>query len=770
MKNFLQGFVRFLSLIALFTSLSGFAFSDTVSPYQSQVTVLNSVAPADGITPIKFSGVIQNAFGTPLSNVPIKIVPSKKEVQVSASQHTNSQGQFSGNLTTNQSNIVTLNVFANEVELFDAPEVVFSLPKTAPGNSIGASGGIASFLKAQLFDDTPEEKGNTSHFSINSVKNTAQISEKLSVTVTAKDANGSVDPEYRGTIRFSVPTDPNASLPADYTFTKEDQGVHIFHLALSFNTPGEHELAVQDLDDVRIAGNFVVKIEKNEADPVVPTGPKGITITVPKNGAILSSPRVNIFGTATGCSVLTIKDGAKEIGTNIPTSPTGEYTFQTPGLSHGEHHFTALCTDEPTLVSPPVAIQIDREGPSVMKVTLSPNPVVAGKEVNIVVGSDEEISNAKFVINNEEVLLSRIDSKSFAGTLMIPDMGDYAYSASIFDTLGNEKHEAHAGVLRVSGEEVFLDTALSQNHVSEGTKVQITATAKIPLAEVHMKMNDLAIPMTKKTDFEFVGTVIAPAQGTYPFIASGISEADGTKILPRAEMALVVVDKNCKISEFPNEILPGQMVQFKGNCKKKIHSITAQLNNDNAPLETKKIDNNSFSGQFVAADTPGKNTMNIKAVFEDGSTEEVTHSFDVSEALQNAAPTSIQNLQAKPGNQKVTLFWTPAKDDQGVKNYKINYNVCGQPLTKLNITPDDRTQWYVDGLTNHVKYCFTVTPIDIKELEGPASNEAEATPAGTKNTVKQAPKSGGVDSAWVNGLIVFVIGLGFLFIKRRRES
>ena len=49
----------------------------------------------------------------------------------------------------------------------------------------------------------------------------------FSLTVTVEDAYGNLISGYTGTIHFSS-TDSTATLPADYTFTTADKGVHTF--------------------------------------------------------------------------------------------------------------------------------------------------------------------------------------------------------------------------------------------------------------------------------------------------------------------------------------------------------------------------------------------------------------------------------------------------------------------------------------------------------------------------------------------------------------
>jgi hypothetical protein len=63
-------------------------------------------------------------------------------------------------------------------------------------------------------------------------------------TVTAEDSSGHVIPGYTGTVHFTS-TDGAAVLPADYTFTAADNGVHTFSAVLK--TAGSQSLSVTDV-------------------------------------------------------------------------------------------------------------------------------------------------------------------------------------------------------------------------------------------------------------------------------------------------------------------------------------------------------------------------------------------------------------------------------------------------------------------------------------------------------------------------------------------
>jgi hypothetical protein len=77
------------------------------------------------------------------------------------------------------------------------------------------------------------------------------------VTVTAKDAYGNTATGYRGRIHFST-SDSKASVPADYTFTAADNGVHKFSYSLSpalvLRTHGSQTVRARDTVTSTITG------------------------------------------------------------------------------------------------------------------------------------------------------------------------------------------------------------------------------------------------------------------------------------------------------------------------------------------------------------------------------------------------------------------------------------------------------------------------------------------------------------------------------------
>src|SRR5262249_14195281 len=75
-------------------------------------------------------------------------------------------------------------------------------------------------------------------------------------------------PGYTGTVYFSS-SDTQAGLPADYTFTAADHGVHSFSATL--RTPGSQSLTATDRMTSSITGSAPVSVVAAAADPFLVT-------------------------------------------------------------------------------------------------------------------------------------------------------------------------------------------------------------------------------------------------------------------------------------------------------------------------------------------------------------------------------------------------------------------------------------------------------------------------------------------------------------------
>jgi hypothetical protein len=95
-----------------------------------------------------------------------------------------------------------------------------------------------------------------------------------SFTVTALNADGTIDAGYTGTVHFTS-SDGQAVLPADYTFIAADGGVHTFTAALK--TAGTQSLTAADTATASVIGREVgIEVNPAAASKLILTAPSSV--------------------------------------------------------------------------------------------------------------------------------------------------------------------------------------------------------------------------------------------------------------------------------------------------------------------------------------------------------------------------------------------------------------------------------------------------------------------------------------------------------------
>ena len=160
-------------------------------------------------------------------------------------------------------------------------------------------------------------------------------------TVTALDEFGNVATGYRGTIHFTS-SDSQAVLPADYTFTAADAGVHTFSATL--NTTGSQTLTASDgqlaiSDDLNVTVNAastmaVLSFTLINADTDLPIASfDPLTSGSTLNLATLPTRNLNVRANVNTTSVGSVRF-ALDANANFRTENTAPYALA--GDSNGD--------------------------------------------------------------------------------------------------------------------------------------------------------------------------------------------------------------------------------------------------------------------------------------------------------------------------------------------------------------------------------------------------------------------------------------------------
>lgn len=85
----------------------------------------------------------------------------------------------------------------------------------------------------------------------------AAVGTPVTIRVTAEDAGGALLSGYRDTVHVTS-SDPQAGLPADYTFTAADSGIHDF--TVTFQTVGTQTVTVTDIYAPSVTGSASLQV------------------------------------------------------------------------------------------------------------------------------------------------------------------------------------------------------------------------------------------------------------------------------------------------------------------------------------------------------------------------------------------------------------------------------------------------------------------------------------------------------------------------------
>jgi subtilisin-like proprotein convertase family protein len=206
-------------------------------------------------------------------------------------------------------------------------------------------------------------------------------------TVTARDASGNVATGYTGTVHFTS-SDPQACLPADYTFTAADAGTHTFSTTLK--TAGTQWFATADTVNSALTGTEAgIMVSPAAASRLAVSAPTGATAGMPFSVTVTARDAYGNTATGyTGTVHFTSTDGQAVLPANSNLL-NGTGTFSVTLATAGIQTLTATDTANGTLTgNATVSVSPAVSGALVFRATdlpqaLNPSEVFVSSVINV---------------------------------------------------------------------------------------------------------------------------------------------------------------------------------------------------------------------------------------------------------------------------------------------------------------------------------------------------------------------------------------------------
>jgi hypothetical protein len=256
----------------------------------------------------------------------------------------------SGNGTFGAETDVTTSSYTTD-SYFGVPLDVFeTVPALATGNlDHNASLDLAAVESGGSVDvliNTQPQAGL--QMTVSPASATAGVAQ--SVTVSAFDLAGNPDPAYTGTVHFTS-SDAQAALPADYTYTAADHGVHTFSVTL--DTAGAQSLTVAD--GVSFASATAsAQVTPAAASTFTIAGPAGVNSGQAANVTVEAfDPFGNVATGYSGMVHLSSSDAAATLPADytFTAADQGMHTFSVTLRMAGSQSVTATDTLAPALTA-----------------------------------------------------------------------------------------------------------------------------------------------------------------------------------------------------------------------------------------------------------------------------------------------------------------------------------------------------------------------------------------------------------------------------------
>jgi hypothetical protein len=365
---------------------AGAAVANTVGPYVVSGNPDGSVNGAPGISSVQltFNEEINPATFTPSQVTLTGPGGTKSGVTVTAVSGSNNHKFLISFPTQNAAGAYTLTVGTGIEDWY--------------GNALNQNRNQTNGESSDVFVETIRQTapGSSDLLAISGIPSGAVAGTTQTVVVNVLSPNGGADLSYTGTIQFSS-TDPQAGLPANYTFTAGDQGGHAF--TVTFKTAGAQAITATDLANPAIIGteeNIII-------NPAAATSLKVSGFPTPDTSGAAHTfsvsamdPFGNVATGYTGTVHFTSSDSQAILPANYTITPEqqGAFNFTATLKTAGTQSITATDTVTGSIAGTQSNIIVQPAALSALTVTGFPTQVTAGSAKNVTVSAVDAYGNA----------------------------------------------------------------------------------------------------------------------------------------------------------------------------------------------------------------------------------------------------------------------------------------------------------------------------------------------------------------------------------------
>jgi hypothetical protein len=404
---------------------------------------------------------------------------------------------------------------------------------------------VSVALNAADWSTTPQ----ASSFTVSGFPSATTAGTAGNFTITAKKADGTTATAYTGTVHFSS-SDPQAGLPADYTFIATDAGVHTFSATLK--TAGTQSLTATDTTTASLTGcetgitvNPAAASHLGVIAPVSSTAGTAFSVTV-----TALDPYNNTATGYTGALHFTSSDPLAGLPGNyaFTTADAGMHAFSNGVILKTAGGPTVTATDTVTSsITGNAAVAVNAAAASTMTVAGFPSPITAGVAGTFTVTLKDIYGNIASGYTGTVHFTSSDGKASLPAnyTFTAADAGVHTFSATL-KTAGTQSMTATdtttAGITGMDGGITVNPAAASKfiisapASVTAGVAFSLTATVKDAYGNVVTGYTG-TIHFTS-TD----STATLPANYTFTAADKGVHTFTGLILRKRGNQKITIAD------------------------------------------------------------------------------------------------------------------------------------------------------------------------------------------------------------------------------------